>query len=282
MGVHGGEKSLNIYLLTHRWPSTQCNGNVGNLAAHHWAAHNPAARWCAGTVVCNLPPGICRESHVGWPNFAPTSVLSSWHWAVSPAYIAVWLVRLLRELPIWVTHTAEPAHHRATGLCAAQWCAARLSTIRLGLCRGSPVLPIDSINHLERTVDHWYLFSCPLCFSWDLVIMNCNYVGWSTQCGLHHVFVHNISWKLLRWYSWFKNGQFERSSAIFVHGHPPWNRASIAVAVWIYTHIRVKNKYRKISNIRRTKFQNISDSRPVVQLSLRNLLKPCVKSRMRM
>ena len=38
----------------------------------------------------------------------------------------------------------------------------------------------------------------------------------------------------------------------------------------------------KSLDIRRIKSQNLSDSRPVVQLSLPNLLKPCVKSRMRM
>ena len=43
-----------------------------------------------------------------------------------------------------------------------------------------------------------------------------------------------------------------------------------------------KTNYRKISNIRLIKFQNLSDSRPVMQLSLPNLLKPCVKSRMKM
>ena len=42
------------------------------------------------------------------------------------------------------------------------------------------------------------------------------------------------------------------------------------------------NSYRKISNISRTKFQNLSDSRPGLQLSLPNLLKPCVKSKMKM
>ena len=35
--------------------------------------------------------------------------------------------------------------------------------------------------------------------------------------------------------------------------------------------------YRKISNIRRTKSQNLNDSRLVLQLSLPNLLKPGVK-----
>ena len=40
--------------------------------------------------------------------------------------------------------------------------------------------------------------------------------------------------------------------------------------------------YRKISNIRRTKFQNLNDSRLVLHLSLPNLLKPGVKQRMKM
>ena len=35
--------------------------------------------------------------------------------------------------------------------------------------------------------------------------------------------------------------------------------------------------YRKLSNIRRTKSQNLNDSRLVLHLSLPNLLKPCVK-----
>ena len=40
--------------------------------------------------------------------------------------------------------------------------------------------------------------------------------------------------------------------------------------------------YRKVSDIRRTKFQNLSDSRAALQMSLPNLLKPCIKSRMKM
>ena len=40
--------------------------------------------------------------------------------------------------------------------------------------------------------------------------------------------------------------------------------------------------YRQVSNIRCTNSQNLSDSRPVLQLSLLNLLKPRVKSRMKM
>ena len=38
----------------------------------------------------------------------------------------------------------------------------------------------------------------------------------------------------------------------------------------------------KVSNIRCTKFQYLSDSHPALQLPLSNLLKPCIKSRMKM
>ena len=40
--------------------------------------------------------------------------------------------------------------------------------------------------------------------------------------------------------------------------------------------------YRKISNIRRTQNQNLTDSRLIMQLPLPNPLKPGVKSRMKM
>ena len=40
--------------------------------------------------------------------------------------------------------------------------------------------------------------------------------------------------------------------------------------------------YRKVSNIRRTKCQNLNDSRLVLQLSVPNQMKPGVKSRMKM
>ena len=40
--------------------------------------------------------------------------------------------------------------------------------------------------------------------------------------------------------------------------------------------------YRQVSNIRRTKFQHLKDSRTVLRLFLPNLLKSDVKSRMKM
>ena len=46
--------------------------------------------------------------------------------------------------------------------------------------------------------------------------------------------------------------------------------------------IEAETKYRKISNIRRTKSQNLNVSRLVLQLSLSNPMKPGVKSRMKM
>ena len=47
---------------------------------------------------------------------------------------------------------------------------------------------------------------------------------------------------------------------------------------WL-THMQV---YRKISNIRHTKSQNLNDSHLVLKSSLPNPFKPCVKSRMKM
>ena len=46
--------------------------------------------------------------------------------------------------------------------------------------------------------------------------------------------------------------------------------------------IKPGDTYRKTSNIRHTKYQNLNASRPVLQLSLPNPLKPGVKSRMKM
>ena len=44
----------------------------------------------------------------------------------------------------------------------------------------------------------------------------------------------------------------------------------------------IRNKYRQISNIGRTKYQKLNDSRFIYQLPLPNPLKPGVKSRMKM
>ena len=47
-------------------------------------------------------------------------------------------------------------------------------------------------------------------------------------------------------------------------------------------HMSKVGNYRKVSNIIDSKFRNFSDSRPVLQLILAYLLKPCVKSKMKM
>ena len=49
-----------------------------------------------------------------------------------------------------------------------------------------------------------------------------------------------------------------------------------------YEHSKMLRKYRKISNIRRTKSTNVDISRLVLQLSSPNPMKPGVKSRMKM
>ena len=58
---------------------------------------------------------------------------------------------------------------------------------------------------------------------------------------------------------------------------------SIAIGLVILGKKRVDKKgYRKISNMRRTKSQNLNDYRLVLQLSLPNPLKPVITSRMKM
>ena len=54
-----------------------------------------------------------------------------------------------------------------------------------------------------------------------------------------------------------------------------------ATAMNTKSHINDFFKYRQISNISRTKSQNLNVSRIVLQLSLPNPLKPGVKSRMK-
>ena len=44
--------SSKVMHMKHGSPSTQPNWITHNLAAHQRIAHNPAARWCAGSVVC--------------------------------------------------------------------------------------------------------------------------------------------------------------------------------------------------------------------------------------
>ena len=58
--------------------------------------------------------------------------------------------------------------------------------------------------------------------------------------------------------------------------------ACIHILYHILDFVQQKKIYRKISNIERTKSQHINVSRPGLQLSLRNILKPGVKLRMKM
>ena len=123
--------ALTLSVSYHGWPSTQPNRNTHNLAAHHRAAHNPAARRFAGSVVCNLPRWPCRLAQRWFycPDVGPT--------LAQPTLLSDWLTC---EESYRVTHTTEPAHHRAARLCAARWCAARLCVIRLGCVEGHPWL----------------------------------------------------------------------------------------------------------------------------------------------
>ena len=70
------------------------------------------------------------------------------------------------------------------------------------------------------------------------------------------------------------------------HARRGWRGVIIFIVVTVsqVSHYLIGpwDMHRKVSNIRRTKSQNLNDSRLVLQLSLPNRLKPGVKSRMKM
>ena len=55
-----------------------------------------------------------------------------------------------------------------------------------------------------------------------------------------------------------------------------------AITSYLHCMLFEENKYRKISNMRCTKSQNLNDSCLILQLFLPNPFKPGVKSRMKM
>ena len=58
---------------------------------------------------------------------------------------------------------------------------------------------------------------------------------------------------------------------------------SLVIRTIIYNNNRaIETIYRKVSNIRRTTYQNLNDSRLILQLSVPIPLKPSVKSIMKM
>ena len=60
--------------------------------------------------------------------------------------------------------------------------------------------------------------------------------------------------------------------------------ANVMVTTEVYAYIfySLFFTYREVSNIRRTKYRHLKESRTVLRLSLPNPLKPDVKSRMKM
>ena len=85
----------------------------------------PSCTQPSGSVVCWLGR---PDSNTGWPNVG--TIVSTLAQRYPNLHCFLWLVRMWRGLTIPATHTTEPAaHHRAAGLCAAQWGAARLCAI---------------------------------------------------------------------------------------------------------------------------------------------------------
>ena len=69
------------------------------------------------------------------------------------------------------------------------------------------------------------------------------------------------------------------SLGLLQHGHDEWQIIPSIITPLVMPY---GDKYGKISNIRCTKYENLSDCRLVLQLSLANPLEPGVKLRMKM
>ena len=90
----------------HGWPSTQPNRITHNLAAHHRAAHSPAARWCASSLVCVTHMGNPRQNLTSQTAMKVALTLTQRRddsTDVGPNYNAVWEYCTQPNL-----HTAEP------------------------------------------------------------------------------------------------------------------------------------------------------------------------------
>ena len=97
--------------------------------------------------------------------------------------------------------------------------------------------------------------------------------GW----GLMLLLLTNMAWNLAGFAAreFFLNYSINEPISLF--------NVSVMISIELPTiDIQLSSAYRKLSNIRRTKSQNLNDSHLVLKSSLPNPLKPGVKSRMKM
>ena len=111
---------------------------------------------------------------------------------------------------------------------------------------------------------------------------------WKTTCleRPHNLEVALYSFHCTHWYtmnSFFFHCLLHLTSLWLsdaIWHHRSWSTLVQMMACHLITWTNFD--YRKFSNIRRTKSQNLNVSLLILQLYLRNLLKPCVKARMKM
>ena len=158
----------------------------------------------------------------------------------------------------------------------------------------------ECFNNLSLPFNEYHSGVHSWCLAEELILMNLYLI--CVQCTWHLV---SLSFELFTIYG-FKYYVCNTFPNIFHHSNHSYHKikyflAFMLLEFWhrlisVYVYIYVSSfplrsqalasdwwcQYRKVSNIRRSEFQNLNDSRPVLQLSLPNLLKPDVKSRMKM
>ena len=137
----------------------------------------------------------------------------------------------------------------------------------------------------------------PLLYRWGVppVVIRC--VHWTMQMWVLQTWIKALGLYIVM-PDWWASGIFKYSVFFFFSVKSPrdWNVAHLELPVsssdiWPRVTLMERSRYGKIhmiqvycqtSNIRRTKSQNWNDSHLVLELSLPNPLKPCVKSRLKM
>ena len=104
-------------------------------------------------------------------------------------------------------------------------------------------------------------------FTWNVITHPC--LNLTEITVWISIYTHNFMWNVITHPCPTFNGGFTKPPLKLGHG-------------WVITSHMKLGMYRKVSNIRRTKSQNLNASRLILSLSLPNPLKPGVKLRMKM
>ena len=142
-----------------------------------------------------------------------------------------------------VTHTTEPAHHRAARLCAARWSAAKLCVIRLACAEGHPwyYLKLFAFLDVRSSTSPLFIFTWHFTIllsprlSSFICIINCVLVWLIGNMYMNSVHNDVIKWKHFSRYWPFVRG---------IHRWIPHTKAS-DTELWCFFDLRLNKRLSK-------------------------------------